>query len=310
MAGSVRRLSYCLLIGLIAASACSTTDSPGPTNRLLIVATTSILGDVANAAFGQEAAVEVIISGTSDPHSYRASPRDVALLRRADIVFSNGLGLEHALAKILTAAADDGATIVSAGDYVGQAPISPGDAGGASIEDPHFWMDPTRMELVVAELGKRLAALDPENGAVWTSLAEAYREKLQGVDAEILDLVRSLPDDKRKLVTNHDSLGYFAARYGFTVLTTLIRGTSTVAEPSASDLVAAIEIVRLHDVAAIFTGVGGSPNLASTVAAEVEREVAVIDLYVGSLGPAGSGAETYIEYLRSNARAIVDGLKG
>ena len=310
----MRRIISPALAVLLITVACGEGDEPPATDtRLLVVATTSIIGDVVSATFGAGVEVRVIVSGTQDPHSYRASPEQVASLREADLVVANGLGLEEALTDILEAAAGDGADILHLGELI--APLTVRGAGVVADAsnadgpfDPHFWFDPLRMEQAVGLIGDKLAAIDPARARMWRDAAAAYQARLRAVDSDIRDLLAAIPEGDRKLVTSHDSLRYFAAGYGFSIVGTVIPGASTLAEPSASDLADLIEIIRTEEIQAIFVDTTRPARLAEVVAAEVGREISVVELFTGALGPSGTGADTYLGYLQTNAERIVQAL--
>jgi zinc/manganese transport system substrate-binding protein len=138
--------------------------------------------------------------------------------------------------------------------------------------------------------------------------AEELADEYTALDAEVAEVLAAVPDEDRELLTNHEALGYFADRYGFEVVGVVFAGGSTLAEPSASDLAALVEEIRAHDVPAIFSETTVGDDVAEALAAEVGRDVEVVQLYTGSLGPEGSGAETYVELIRTNAERIADAL--
>ncbi len=180
-----------------------------------------------------------------------------------------------------------------------------GHAHGA--EDPHVWFDPHRVAEALPVLAQALtthAGLDP--AAVEACLA-SYRAELEAVDAEIAAKVSQLPAGSRKLVTNHEALGYYADRYGFEVIGTVIPSPSSMAEPNPAGLERLAEIIEHEGIKAIFAETQHSGDDIEVLAAEV-GDVEVVTLYTGSLGPPGSGAETYLGYLRTNTDLIVDSL--
>jgi zinc/manganese transport system substrate-binding protein len=278
---------------------------------LLVVATTSILGDVVGNIVGDDAGVEVLIPSGSDPHDYRASARQVAMLREAGLVVVNGLGLEESLADVLDAAVEDGVRLVEVGPMVDPIPFgnAPCDPGAAELSgcDPHVWMDPLRMVEAVRLIAAELAEVAP--GVDWASRAESYVAELEAAHTEIASLLGEIPQERRVLVTNHDALGYFADRYGLEVVGTVIPGGSTLGEPSSADLAALVEVIEDRGVPAIFAETTQSSVLAEAVAAEVGRVVKVVELYTGSLGEPGSGAETLIGMLLTDARLIAEALR-
>jgi ABC-type Zn uptake system ZnuABC Zn-binding protein ZnuA len=172
--------------------------------------------------------------------------------------------------------------------------------------DPHTWLDPHNALRWVENIVQVLGTLDPANASTYRSKGDDYRQDLDLLITYYDEQITAIPDSKRKLITNHDSLGYFAARYDFTVFGTVIPGTSTVAEPSAADLTSLVELMQAHDICTVFTESTASDRLANAVTKELHDcgQVRVISLYSGALGPAGSGAETYLDMMRYNIDAI------
>jgi zinc/manganese transport system substrate-binding protein len=138
--------------------------------------------------------------------------------------------------------------------------------------------------------------------------ADAYVARLHALDADVAEVLAPIPAPRRTLVTNHDALGYFADRYGFTILGTVIPSLSTLAEPSASGLADLAGAIARAQVPAVFAETSSPRRLADALAAE-GHHVQVVQLYVESLGPAGSGAATYEQMVRTNAARIVAALR-
>jgi len=192
-------------------------------------------------------------------------------------------------------------------DEAGQEPHDDHEGHDHSGSDPHVWFDPQRVSGVLAELGEQLvglAGLDSE--AVGRCIA-AYQEELSALDAEIAELVESVPQSGRLLVTSHDALGYFADRYGFSVIGTVIPAPTTLAESNPAQLEALAQTISEHGVRAIFAETQHSARDTEALAARV-GDVEVVTLFTGSLGEAGSGAETYLGFMRTNAALITDAL--
>ena len=173
--------------------------------------------------------------------------------------------------------------------------------------DPHFWFDPMRVKIAVAEIASRLSELDPENAGMYFQNAAAYGEQLDELHAWIQAQVDTVQSERRLLVTSHDSLSYFAVQYGFDVVGLVIPSSATHVEPSAEHMTELIEVVREHNVPAVFGETTVSERLAQTLARETGAEL--VRLYSGSLGPQGSGADTYIGMVRTNVERIVEALK-
>jgi ABC-type Zn uptake system ZnuABC Zn-binding protein ZnuA len=176
-------------------------------------------------------------------------------------------------------------------------------------DDPHFFTDPARMAIAVEGMAEALSthieALDTEE---FRARVADYVAQLQGLDAEVEAMLAPIPAERRVLVTNHDVYSYFADRYGFEVLGVLIPGGATLAEPSAADLADLAAAIEAEGVPAIFVDAAAPTRLAEALAAEVGIEVEVVTLFAESLGPPDSGAETYLDMVRTNAERIVAAL--
>lgn len=300
---------------------------PGTGTGLRVVATTSILGDVVASIVGEHAEVEVLVPAGVDPHGFSPSARDAARLREADLVVANGLGLEESLQDALAAAEEDGVEVLHVAEEVdplavpegehgdGQGTHAEGSEGEAHDDDhgaldPHVWLDPVRMAEAAELIGARLADLAPAPaGGSWEERGAAYADELRAVDEEIGGLLAGIPPERRLLVTSHDNLRYFAERYDFEVLGAVIPGTSSQSQPSTREVADLAALIERRDVPAIFTDVaGGTGRLAETLAAEAGRDVAVVEVYTDALGQQGSGAESLVELLRTNAERIADAL--
>ena len=177
---------------------------------------------------------------------------------------------------------------------------------GHGTEDPHFWFDPMRVKIVVNEIAVRLSALDPDRADVYRANASAYSAQLDELHSWTETQVEAVPEDRRLLVTSHDSLGYFANLYGFEVIGVILSITTEVG-PSAVGLADLAETVKEHEVSAVFGETTVSERLATSLATEAGAEL--VRLYSGSLGQEGSGAETYVEMVRTNVSRITEALK-
>ena len=174
-------------------------------------------------------------------------------------------------------------------------------------EDPHVWFDPHRVAEALPALAQVLTTEVGLDQAAVEACLNSYVTELEAVDAEIEAKVEQLPAGSRKLVTNHEALGYFADRYGFEVIGTVIPSPSSMAQASPAGLEELAEIIEHEGIKAIFAETQHSVDDIEALAARV-GDVDVVTLYTGSLGPAGSGAETYTGFLRTNTDLIVDAL--
>lgn len=300
-----------LLVGLVALVGCA----PGGSSDLgvSVVATTSIWGDVARHIVGEDGSVEVLAPNGADAHEFRASASQVARLHQADLVIVNGLGLEEGLVDVLDAARADGVNVYEAAPGVDPLPFPGGhdqgqgeQAQGEGEFDPHIWFDPDRVALVAQAIATQLTAIEPS--VDWQSRANEYVSELETVSAQIESILAIVPEEDRKLVTNHAALGYFAARYGFEVVGVVIPGGSTLADPSSAELSVLVSDIESEGVKAVFAETTNPSALATAVAGETEGGIAVVDLFTESLGEPGSGAETLAGMLLTDARLIADAL--
>jgi len=286
-------------------------DEVAASGDVTIVATTTIVGDLVQRVAGDEAAVEVLVPRGADPHEFQASAQQAARLRDADLVVSSGLGLEQGLEDVLAGAAADGVSVLELGPSLDPRPLDPDaedhgeDHGDGAGLDPHWWLDPIRAARAVELVAERLGTIADGD---WEARAEAYVAELQALDQEIERGVAEVPAERRKLVTSHESLGYFADRYGFEVIGVIIPGGSTAAEPSAAGFAQLVEAIRREDVPAIFGETTVSTGLSESLAREVGRDVQVVVLYTESLDDPGTPADSYVGMMRTNLERIVDAL--
>ena len=183
------------------------------------------------------------------------------------------------------------------------------EAHDHGICDPHVWMDPANVMYWTLMIRDNVVELDPANADVYTANAQAYLEELDALVSDFMTpVVASVPDDNRTLVTNHDSLGYFAARNGFEIVGTIIPGGATLDDPSATDIAELITLIRDEAVPAIFAETTISDRVVRQIADESGVEVAV--LFSGSLSDADGPASTYIDYMRYNITTVIEALGG
>ena len=173
--------------------------------------------------------------------------------------------------------------------------------------DPHFWFDPIRVKVAVNEIAARLSAIDPDNASVYYRNASEYADELDELHYWILDQVDAVAPERRLLVTSHDAFTYFAHAYGFEIAGLVIPSLATHVEPSAEHIAELVEVIRERNIQALFGETTVSERLAQAVARETGAEL--FRLYSGSLGPEGSGADTYLGMVRTNVERIVEALK-
>jgi len=292
-------------------------------DRLRVVATTSIIGDVVSRIGGERISLVTLMRPGRDPHGFEPAARDLTAVADADLIFVNGWDLEENLVHEVEAIGDGTPLVPVSAAIVPLLRGAESDLHGAEGEraadpttryagvDPHVWFSVHNVEQWAQNIAAVLSDLDPENAPAYVDNAAAYVEELQALDDYIHAQVETIPVGRRVLVTNHDSFAYFADEYGFEVLGTVIPGASTLAEPSARALAALIDTMEEHDLCTLFAESSGSQTLAETVATELGScdDVQILQLYSGSIGVEGSAADSYITMYRSNVDTIVGGLR-
>ena len=296
-----------MAVGLTLVGACSDAQEETPTDRVSVIATTSILGDVVSRLGGDSIELDVMIPRGVDPHDFSPSAQQVASISSADLVVANGLALEEGLQDVLAQAESEGLTVVEIGEEIDPLPLRAEGSDQTGAFDPHFWQDPIRMKGAVDIITTWLVTIGVPEA---TNNALAYQAEIDATDAEIVATLDPIPSERRLLVTNHDAFEYFAARYGFEVIGTVIPGGSTMAEPSSAEIAALVETIIVNDVHAIFVENVDSAGLAEILAEETGTDIEIVQLVSDALGEPGSETGTYLGMLLYNAAAIAGALSG
>jgi ABC-type Zn uptake system ZnuABC Zn-binding protein ZnuA len=194
-------------------------------------------------------------------------------------------------------------------ELIGSVETLAGDAHGEDETDPHWWQDPRNAVRAVAAIRDALTEADPEGRATYERNSESYTRELRRLDSEIAACVAKVPADKRKLVTTHDALGYFARRYDVEVVGSVIPSLSTQAQPSAGDIADLVDQVRDEGVEAVFPEAGVDARLERALSRDAGVAVGAA-LFADTLGGEGSEAETYVDAMAANTAALVDGMSG
>jgi zinc/manganese transport system substrate-binding protein len=272
-----------------------------------IVVTYSILGTVVKELVGDLATVTVSIPNGLDPHEWEPSARDIEAINKADLLVRNGLGLEAGMEKALSAALKQGVRTFTASDHVDVRHVGPGEGipsgdpdQTTGAADPHLWMDPLAVKSVVVALSQELQTGLGLNAA---ARAKDIEDRLTALDSQVSAMVSGIPQENRMLVTGHESMGYFARRYGFKLIGVIIPSLSTQAEVSASNLADLKTLIEQNGVKAIFTELGTSPSVAKTIGDETG--VRVIQLSTHVLPADGS----YFTFFTDLAGAITSALR-
>ena len=314
-------------------------------DRLKVVATFSILGDLVAQVGGDRIEVVTLVGPDGDAHVYQPSPADAQGVADAVLIVANGLGFEGWMDRLVEASGT-GATIVTASAGITPLAFAEVETEAAhddhddhddhghddhghddhghddhaqekaveadhdhahdhGAEDPHAWQSVTNVAIYVENIAEGLAAADPEGAAVYQANATAYLATLSALDAEIRAEIAALPADRRTIVTSHDSFAYFGAAYGMNFLSP--QGMSTEAEASARDVAALITQIKAEDIKAVFVENIADPRLLEQVAAETGASIGGA-LFSDALSAADGPAPDYVAMMRHNLEQLTAAL--
>jgi ABC-type Zn uptake system ZnuABC Zn-binding protein ZnuA len=271
---------------------------PSGGTTLKVVTTTTVFADIVQNVGGSKASVTSIIPPGVGPEDYEPKPDDARKLAGAQLIVSNGVGLDDFLDRLLTSAGGNQPRLVL-GEGV---PVITVDGE----PNPHFWLDPTLVrDHYLPAIAAKLTELDPEGKATYDANVASYSATLDALDADLKTKLEEIPAADRKLVTFHDAFPYFAKHYGFELIGVILANVGQ--EPTAGELAALVEQVKAAGVTAVFSEAQFSPKLAETLAQEAGITKVVTTLYNDALGPAP--ADTYVGLMRWNVDQIVAALR-
>jgi len=281
-------------------------DADAPqASRLQVVATSSILGDLVKSVAGSDADVTVLVGPGGDAHTYEPVPADSVRLSQVAVLFEIGLGFETWLDRLFAASGSRAERVVVTRSLQ---PRIIEEHGSHAEPDPHVWHDPRHVKAMVREIVAALRTRDAANATGYESRGRELLRRLDELDRWIEEQTAAIPSDRRRLVTTHDTFGYFAERYGFTVTSILGSLSSEAADPSAARVVEVVTTLRESQVPAVFAENILNPQLTEQVAAQAGVRV-VKTLLTDALAPPGSEGDTYEGMMRFNVRVMVEALK-
>jgi zinc/manganese transport system substrate-binding protein len=268
--------------------------------ELKVASLSTIATEIAENVGESAVRVRPLIKAGIDPHDFQPSPRDMQEIEGADLVVLTGKGMEGYLTK-LEGAVGGKAKFVDVGAEI---PTLTLEEDGRLVEDPHWWHSIANMKKATSVIRKHFVEADPANKALYARNATEYLVKLTGLEKWVRQEIAALPRDRRKLVTSHDALQYFAQEYGFKIYA--IEGVSTEDQPSSKKITELIDIIRAQQVKAVFFESVANPKVISEITKETGAKVGG-ELFVDGLGE--KKASTYSDMIRHNVQMIVDNLK-
>ena len=272
--------------------------TPGP-GAVRVVTTTTVFADIVKSVGGSRVNATSIIPPGAGPEDYEAKPDDAKRLADAQLIVSNGVGLDDFLDRLLSSGSGGKTPRLVLGEGIPPIVVD-GEA------NPHFWLDPTLVKTdYLPKIVTALSAVAPADAATFQANATAYGTQLDALDTELKARIDTLPAANRKLVTFHDAFPYFARHYGFELVGVVLANVGQ--EPTAADLAALVEKVKAAGVEAVFSEAQFNPKLAQTLADEAGIRRVVTTLYNDALGPAP--ADSYPGMMRWNVDKIVEALR-
>lgn len=274
--------------------------------KVQVIATFSILGDIVTHVGGDKVDLTILVPADSDAHTFEPTPKESIALSKAQVVFENGLHFEYFIDDLYHASGSSATRVVVT---TGIKPRTFDVTGNINEIDPHAWHDVNNVIVMVKNIEHALIELDPAQEVYYQQHADNYIAQLTALDQWIENKVQALPNNQRKLVTSHDALGYFAARYDFKVIGAVIPSATTEAEdPSAKQMAALFDTIKSNGVKAVFIENMHSGKIATVLAHEAHVKVAPA-LYTDALGDKGSDGDSYIKMMQHNVQTIVEALK-
>ena len=302
-----RQILFGLFAALLLAALPSTAKAQ---DKLPVVATFSILGDLVSNVGGDRVAVKSLVGPNGDAHVYSPSPADARTLADAKLIVTNGLGFEGWLTRLVKSSNSKARNVVASKGVKPRklAGKHAHDHGhGPSDGDPHAWQSVANAKTYVANIRDGLIAADPAGKAVYEANAAAYLDKLEALDREIRETIAKIPPERRRIITTHDAFGYFSDAYGVEFVAP--QGVSTESEASARDVARIITQIKKQKIPAVFLENISNPRLLKQIADETGAKVGGT-LYSDALTDEKGPAPTYIDLIRHNIRTLSAALMG
>ena len=296
-------------------SSCTASQAPAkqtPTpHSLRVIAIESFLADIAQQVAGDAFEVDTLVPYGVDPHIYQPTPKDFTKIAESDVLVMNGGGLESWISESLNNIGGQ-RMVIDASSGLSSRTMSEDELAEHAEDDhtvdPHFWLDPNLVKQYVTNIRDGFSAADPARKDEYKKNSDAYIQNLNELDAWVRGEIEKIPPAERILVTNHESFGYFADRYGFKIIGAIVPSVNSGASPSAKHLAELIDKIKASGAKVIFLETGANPQLAAQIADETGVQV-INGLASHSLESRAGQAASYLELMRHNVQLIVDALQ-
>jgi len=269
--------------------------------KIKAIASFSILNDFVKNVGGDRVEVTSLVPPNGDAHVYAPSPADAKKLADARIVFTNGLGFEGWIPRLVKASGTKAAVIVATKGIKPRKMEEEGHDHGHAEADPHAWQSVPNAKIYVANIRDALVAADPAGKAMYEANAAAYLSKLDALNADVKGQIEKIPADRRRIITTHDAFGYFKGAYGIDFIAP--QGVSTESEASAKDVAKIIAQIKKQKIPAVFLENVSDPRLLERIAKESGAKVGGT-VYSDALTDEKGPAPTYIDMMKHNIRAF------
>ena len=294
------------IVTFITALLLTITASAATAAPLKVVASFSLLGDLAREVGGDRIELHTLVGPDSDAHVYQPTPADAKTIAQAKLVIVNGLGFEGWIDRLIKSSGYRGSVVrASAGIKTLKLKHDEHGHGHDSDVDPHAWQDLANAQRYVDNIAQALAKADPAGQSVYLANAAQYKQAIATLDGELKTAFNAIAKDKRKVVTTHDAFGYFSRAYGIDFISPV--GINTDAEPSAADVGRIIKQIRREKIPAVFMENISDPRLLERIRQESGARIGGV-LYSDSLSKADGPAATYLEMMRHNAKTLASAL--
>ena len=295
------RLKQKIIAALLSAFASLHAGAALAQDKLPVVASFSILGDLVKNVGGERVAVSTLVGPNSDTHVYAPTPADVKKVAAAKAVFVNGLGFEGWITRLVSASGSKAPTVTVSKGIKSRKMEEAGHGHGHSVTDPHAWQSVANAKIYVANIRDALAAADPAGKTGYEANAKAYLARLDALEAEIKDAVNRIPADRRRIITSHDAFGYFGAAYGIDFIAPT--GVSTETAVSARDVAKIITQIKKQKIPAVFMENISDPRMMEQIAKESGAKIGG-RLFSDALSDEKGPAATYLDMMRNNIREL------